>query len=124
METQNLNEALDWLQATAGQIQNFAEAQTPLYCQEVVAWTFWYGLTFTIFGFLLFVVPFALAYRYRKDLKEIINGDGFAIGVLVMVAMLLLVPGFAVVMTNAPHVIKAVVAPRLVIVEHLKGLVK
>jgi hypothetical protein len=124
METQNLNEAIDWLQATAGQIQNFAEAQTPLYCQEVVAWAFWGGAIPGGFGVILVVIGFVAAIKFVQWMKED-RGEPNA-RTLPACAITILGLGMGIILAgmHIPQAVKAVVAPRLVIVEHLKGLVK
>lgn len=119
---QNINEAIDWLQQTGGAIQDFAAEQAPLYCREVVLWAFWEGVSWTSLGLIVSIVISVLLFRNRKWLKseyDDVSPAGFFIPVFgtVAIAVGLLVAAF-----NVTIVIKAKVAPRLVIVEHLRGL--
>ncbi len=52
---ENINEAIDWLQQTGGRIEDFAMEQAPLYCQEIIQWTFWSGIIGGLIGFIFFI---------------------------------------------------------------------
>lgn len=117
----NINEAIDWLQQAGGSVQDFAVEQAPLYCREVVAWELWYGIALVVFG----VVMLATTPLFWKLTAKVFKTDKYGNPAA-------LVPGFAGVMAaiagcfvlsyGIPKAIKAAVAPRLVIVEHLRGL--
>lgn len=125
----NINEAIDWLQQTGGAIQDFAVEQAPLYCREVVAWEFWYGMAGCLGGLLLLTVGGLLL---RKGFAITREGKGKGLSYCeredpfgwMGSAILLLVLGTILSAGSATKAIKAAVAPRLVIVEHLKGLRK
>lgn len=116
----NINEAIDWLQQTGGQLQDFAAEQAPLYCREVVAWEFWIGiagsllgLAITLFGAWLVRKGMQLSRAPESCGEEVfplwLGGTAVVASICVLCAM-------------APRTIKAAVAPRLVIVEHLRQL--
>jgi hypothetical protein len=128
----NINEAIDWLQQTGGSIQDFAAEQAPLYCREVVAWQLWTGIAACIAGILLiplvvFCWKVSLRWSGEEDEKKKENkwhssSDGFIgpmIGGIVAAVLALVLVGM-----GAPKAIKAAIAPRIVIVEHLRGLNK
>ena len=118
----NINEAIDWLQASASQIQNFAAEQAPLYCREIVGWTFWEAIVWIGAGVMIGIVSAALLKWGASLFKEdpwcekscfpIIGGFVTGITAVMMIT------------SNLPSAIKATVAPRLVIIEHLQGLTK
>jgi len=134
---QNINEAIDWLQQTGGSIQDFATSQAPLYCQEVVAWTFWKGLTCTLIGVFLLVLcaifakQICPAWRSFKESKEPLQyfeeplryfEEPWAAIRWSVLTVVFFILGFTFVCNNIGNTIKAKVAPRLVIVEHFKKL--
>lgn len=120
----NVNEAIDWLQQTGGQIQDFATEQAPLYCREVVAWELWSGIWMV---FLAVVFLGYGIYAFRKSGKAVHKSESFEWdcfpiwGASAVVAMIV---GMTFLFMGGPASIKAAVAPRLVIVEHLRGLNK
>lgn len=124
----NINEALDWLQQTGGQIQDFATTQAPLYCQEVVAWTFWQGMSYVILGILLlamsasFAKKITPAYKEFEKTRKTVFDEPWAAVRWSALTVVLFILGFGFVAENIGDTIKAKVAPRLVIVEHLKSL--
>lgn len=121
----NINEAIDWLQQTGGSIQDFATTQAPLYCQEVVAWTFWIGLTGVLIGSLLLSLGSYCAFRFMKDLKDNDDSDLSGRGIVFLFSgLILFIVGSFTFGGGIADTIKAKVAPRIVIVEHLRGLNK
>jgi len=120
----NINEALDWLQSTGGAIQDFASEQAPIYCREVVEWTFWMGATGTVMGLLLIVVA---AVAMKVFFREIGENGGDNEGVIVASlfgGFIAAIMGLMILAKFLPDAIKAKVPPRLVIVEHLQALTK
>lgn len=121
---ENINEAIDWLQQAGGSLQNFASEQAPLYCREVVAWEFWSGTIFGGIGIIMIVIGIVAAMKFARWIKE----DDGEPNSRTMPALLIAVMGvcFGLIMAgnNVPQAIKAVVSPRLVIIEHLAGLRK
>lgn len=121
---QNINEAIDWLQQTGGSIQDFATAQAPLYCQEVVAWTFWRGSIYTAIGIGVLGVGVYFTCMIPKWLKEDKGGPTARCIIAIFGGILGLIIGGFTTASNIGDTIKAKVAPRLVIVEHLRELNK
>lgn len=112
---QNINEAIDWLQRTGGSIQDFATQQAPLYCQEVVAWELWSGIAGAVLS-LIALIPGILLTRHA--LRDLEGEDGY----MIVPGIFLILCGVAVLTCEGSDALKAVTAPRLVIVEHLRGL--
>lgn len=123
----NINEAIGWLQQTGTQAQNFAIEQAPLYCREVVAWEFYSGTLGIIGSLVIITTGFVIL---RKGLTLIKEGKGKSyferpdpFGWM-LIAIILLVIGMMMITGSSIKATKACVAPRLVIVEHLRGLTK
>lgn len=119
---QNINQAIDWLQHTGAQIQDFAIEQAPLYCREVIAWQFWSsaisggaGITVTLIAVVAFI-------KFARWMKEDDGEPNARTIPAVCIAILGMIVGPILAMENIPQAIKAAVSPRLVIVEHLRGL--
>lgn len=116
----NLNEAIDWLQTTASSMQDFAVEQAPLYCQELVAWHLWEGITMVV----LALVGLAIASIALKKAIPKAQVDEWAMTPPITIVASCLVAIFAVIslITGVHRSVKAAVSPRLVIVEHLRAL--
>jgi len=119
---QNINEAINWLQSTAGQIQGFAAEQVPLYCQEVIAWTFWESCFWSGIGLIFAAMGAAFVKKGIRVYQDDPWGDESFFPILG--GGMLLLFGVVATSTSAPQAIKAHVAPRLVIIEHLQGITK
>ena len=120
----NINEAIDWLQQTGGAIQDFAVEQAPLYCREVVAWEFWNSTILGSTGLFMFIIGVVAFVKFIRFMKE----DDLEPNARTLTAAAAMVFGLFIGLILAtdhiPRAIKATVAPRLVIVEHLKNLGK
>lgn len=116
---QNVNEAIDWLQKTGGSVQDFAAEQVPLYCREVVAWEFWSGVALMGGALLALLIGTAI---FRKAWKAYGDDEEFVAGASILFGIFLLVPCLITITYGASSSIKAAVAPRVVIVEHLKDM--
>lgn len=118
----NINQAISWLHQTGGAIQDFATEQAPLYCREVIAWQFFSGILYACIGAVVFVAGLI---ALRAGVR-MFKADPFCpestppciIGFCVTIA------GFIMIAVNANGALKAAIAPRLVIVKHLRGLDK
>lgn len=122
---QNVNQAIDWLQKTSGTIQDFAVEQAPIYCKEVISWYIFDGVIAVVLSFPLFLVS-AFLYKRSRNLaqnkKESSIGDEgaahFVFGFIVFVG------AFIALASGVSSIVKAATAPRIIIIEHLKGLSK
>jgi len=126
---------LDWLKGVGEKSAEFIERESPLLAQEIVAWHFWSNAVEACLG-ILFASVFAAAsaYAFRKWMQMApISRDtpnehdgkvlalGFGWGILAAIAVLIL----AIHLTDGVWgMAKASCAPRLVIIENLKGLAK
>jgi hypothetical protein len=118
----NINQTFDWLQKTGGAIQDFATEQAPLYCREIVAWEFWNGLVGTIIGVVALTVGIISLFKFIKWMHEDDSEPNGRTLPALGLTLIGIVTG-AVCLSDSPQrMIKAAVAPRLVIVEHLRGL--
>ena len=119
---QNINEAINWLQQTGTSIQDFALEQAPLYCQELITWEVVGGTAFAVFGLLLIT---AGALSARWGLKQpLCRYECMKEAAVVAVAAggIAIAAGIPITTSNALDVTKAKTAPRVVIMEHLRGL--
>lgn len=117
----NINEAINWIQATSESVQDFATEQAPLYCREVVAWELWSGIALVSASVITLIIGLALLKKFWKATdndEECILGSSIAFGIFI------LLPCIIVITHGARNSIKATVAPRVVIIEHLKDICK
>jgi hypothetical protein len=118
----NINEAIDWLQSTGGSIQDFAAEQAPLYCREVVQWELWSSAAGSVVGILLIVVGVVSGLLFIKFMRED-EGEPNGRTLTTCATMFMsVVVGLLTTRDSVPQLIKAITAPRLVIVEHLRSL--
>lgn len=126
----NINEAIDWLQQSGGAIQDFAVEQAPLYCREVVAWELYNGIALCVLAVILLIVMAACwkvalrwkgAERAKKESDLYYSASEAFVGPMIG-GIVAAIAAFVILTHGAPMAIKAAVAPRLVIVEHLRGL--
>lgn len=121
---QNVNEAIDWIQKTGGSLQDFAVEQAPLYCREIVAWELWSSLSIVVGTSLCLIVAYLLL---RKLWSRFDEGGGSADEPLaygILVTGLVSIVCFCFLVNGVYGAVKATVAPRIVIVEHLKEMSK
>jgi len=114
------------LEKTAGEAKEFIVEQAPLYVQEFLAWYFWSSILLAATGLLLFFVgfvywkwfiPFAAKERddYWDDERKVLSWVG-----------LLIICGFGIgtFLIGVIDATKVSVAPRVVIVEELKDVLR
>lgn len=116
----NINEAINWLQQTGGSIQDFAAEQAPLYCSEILKWEIIRSSVAAAACLAFVAVGILIMTRLRKGWATDSRIDGhFFFGIVSFgVIVICLVAG----VISSSCLIKAKVAPRLVIVEHLRSL--
>jgi hypothetical protein len=110
-------ELLDWLKTTAERSSEFVEREAPLLANEVVAWHFWSSvfLASAILFFSFALLGFA-TWLWRmggKDPREC-SMIVFLVGLLIWIPAII----------NGYEAVKASVAPRVVILEYVKGAMK
>jgi hypothetical protein len=115
---------MDWLKTSAEKGGAFLAEQAPLYAQEVVALEFWSsvvcGVLFLLASALSALVLYALTQAKAKNCDE--EGARFACCAAAAVLTLFLL--FLGVGPCVYCAVKAKVAPRMVIIEHVRGLSK
>jgi hypothetical protein len=118
----NINEAINWLQQTCGTIQNFASEQSPIYFREVVEWAFWSSALGGGFGILLIVLGIVGVFKMKSWEEGGLDHESiFGCGIIVLVFLFV---GTCLNCKHIPNAIKAKVAPRMVLIEHLTELRK
>jgi hypothetical protein len=113
---------MDYIGSVAKDADAFARAQLPDVAREIVAWELWSG----VFLLVPAVVAVWLAtFFYRKGMavvkKNSRDADPFA---WFLIATILACVGAAGTVTSGTSVVKATVAPRLVILDYVKGVMK
>jgi hypothetical protein len=121
---ESINETLNWLQETGSAVQDFALEQAPPYCQEVVAWAFWQNAVGSGFGLTLLAVGIFCAYQLIKASRSYKDNDEIVMAMSTIVGGCALIGGVILTTIHLPDAVKAVVSPRLVIVEHIMNLRK
>lgn len=107
----NINEAIDWLQQVGGSVQDFAVEQAPLYCREVIQWQIMSNTVGAAICALVLIAMVWVIKKFHEELEELVLLPFFlGVGTLILGVMC------------AVDAVKPVIAPRLVITEHLRGL--
>lgn len=120
-----LNERLvslmDYIGSVAKDADAFARAQLPDVAREIVAWELWSGV---VYGLICIAIIAACVWVFRFALKIMDdNHDGREIPMFIFSAIVGPV-AFIFVLVNTHSIIKAVAAPRLVILDYVKGVLK
>lgn len=113
-------ELLQWLSNTAQSTTDFLTTQTPLYVQELLAWSFVYYTAWCVVNIVL-MVPFI--YIIRQAVKEYQRTDSqeeqdFCV-FLVFLALIITGCVFGASCYNASQAIKIKVAPRVYLVDYI-----
>lgn len=126
---QSLSDLLLWVETTAESTQGLVLEQAPLYVQELVAWHIWSNGLIALGCVLLAVllaVPGVLlvrkGQRALQDPNRKVDLEDYFIpgGTLLLVSLVLLIT-----VGHAGHeIVKGVVAPRVVVVEHLREILR
>ena len=107
---------LEYLEATEG----FAVEQAPLLAQEIVRWGIWWNIAEGLIGAALCAVTIRWA-RKTWDARESADTPALEIGAVVAFCT---VPFYVFfVGSSAAVVLKALIAPRLYILEQIAGLI-
>lgn len=120
----NLSQTIQWIKEIGSSAQNSAVEQIPLYCREVVMWEFYSSLLFVVLGLLMILTPSLLIYFSRKWIKADLARDGCISIAGIVVSCMSLVIGSIITVKNSSSAVKAQVAPRLVLIDHLKTLIR
>lgn len=126
IDPERINRLLDWLESSLKGAQDFTLEQAPLVAREIVAWVFWGNLIsliiFAIFGVILIAASCLLLRPVYKAWRDVDNA-GIAVGgglLLVFMPIASLICFIAAASSVSPMV-KSCVAPRLVIIDYIRG---
>lgn len=97
-----------------------AGEQIPLVLQEIIQWEIWSSATGFVIALISSVCLVIVGWYCFKRTSMIEDDFPFALGTIFSFGGALL--AFAISMDNLYHMIKALTAPRLVIIEFLKGM--
>jgi hypothetical protein len=118
---QKLLSYLDGIESRVNEAGSLLQAEVPVYCQEYISWYFWsslFGFAACLF-FIAVIVSIAVWFLRRAIIRN--EPDEALLPTLALI--------FATVMVwpaviNASALIKATTAPRVVIVDHLKEVLR
>lgn len=114
--TQFLGKALD----VANKGIDTAGEQIPMILQEIVQWQLLSAIGFVALFTTISIFGFALSYLLYRKYKEINYDDDLFVSIIISLVSLSIF--IASLLVNLPTIIKVLTAPRLVILEYLKGL--
>jgi hypothetical protein len=97
-----------------------AGEQIPALLQEIVQWQLFSAIGFVALFTTISILGFAFSYYLYRDYKQTNYDDNLYISIISAVVVLFIF--FASLICNLPIIIKVLTAPRLVILEYLKGL--
>lgn len=123
----NVNQIFEWAKSAAETVGNFATEQTPLFVQEMINWIFWDNtITASVIFFGLAIVA-GIFVKYAKiffgrEITESWDGVNIVLG-SVAIAIWSIVFYLGVV-EPSKQAVKAVVAPRVVVVEKISEYIK
>jgi len=123
----NTVEIIEWAKETAQKTGDFAVEQTPLYIKEYISWQIWGNLLEIILFLIPLSVLLVLFFKFLKAGREDEWNNGFIFaGSLIsgIFSVILFIMTIFCVMINSSNIVKAIVAPRVVIVEKISELVK
>lgn len=101
------------------QAKDFAETEIPIYVQEYLSWYFWSSVFFVVIFTILTLCTVVLGMLIFKYGKKEDQYEIKALGCVVMIAGVLFFGGGLT--ENLYDAVKVSVAPRVVIVEVLRG---
>lgn len=105
-----------------------ANTVVPETLQQIVAWQIWGNGILSILSFIVIMISFILIKHFSKKFSEGFDKDDDLIeavrGCTIAICVIVSVFSFLSLLLTIPAFIKALVAPNLVIIEQLGGLVK
>ena len=116
---ESAHELVAWFTNAAQNGEAFVIEQAPLYAQEVVAWTFWSNFTIVATALLALAVLLVVGIVGFRKLKSDEFETGFP---LTLLGFGFSIIPFLIASTAVLDAIQALVAPRVVILEHIQGL--
>lgn len=123
----NVDQIFEWAKNTAETVSNFAAEQTPLFVQEMINWIFWDNMITAgvIFFSLAIVAGIFIKYvkiLFGQELTDSLDGANIFLGIVaIAVWMVIFCLG---VVAPSKQAVKAVVAPRVVVVEKISEYIK
>jgi uncharacterized membrane protein len=119
---QQINEALQWLQSTGQSLVDFTGEQAPLYCQEVLNWTFYSNMIAVIIGIIWIIGSLFLIKPCIKswNFGYCDHTKGAIISVSTTLALIMSVCFILITIFSVVDMVKVKVAPRMVLVEHFQ----
>lgn len=122
VSAESLKQVMDWLK----EAKEFAADQAPQLAQEIVQWVWWNGFaSVLICAVILIGIPYACR-RIWKISKEWIDDNGAEplVAIFGLIAVGCFIVATTSLIASGSQLIKATVAPRVVIVEAIGKLVK
>lgn len=118
MNEEMQNQVLEWLKKGG----EFVEREAPLLAQEIVSWYYWYSLLTAIGCAVVATIAIAVFFIALKSTIKRRDCEWELPCMLFGGLVGLVMTAFA--LDAASHAVKAVVAPRVVVVESISGILK
>lgn len=124
----NLPELVDWVKKTADSTGQFLQEQTPLLIQEYLNWVFWDNLLSVVIILSIFIPSVIISCKSATK-ADFDDGAPFSVHHLKVIifgflSIITFFPAMFEVIPSIKEIVKVKTAPRVVIVEKLKELVK
>jgi len=112
---------MDYIGSVAKDADAFARAQLPDVAREIVAWELWSGV---VYGMICVAILAACVRAFRKAMWLVNNSrDCYEIPMFI-ISVGLGVFAFVGLVVNTQSIVKATVAPRLVVLDYVKGAMR
>ena len=113
---------LEWVESTA---VPFASEQIPEVLSEILNYYFYYHLTYIVLAALplmALLIAYAFAIRHMSKTDDF-DEVTFCVGFMGFTGVFLAFPAVCILVSNLLSMIQIAVAPRLFLIEYLRGLV-
>lgn len=119
LEKELLN-SLQTVKEYVSKTAEFASEQAPIVVEELIRFNLWHSGVLVLFSvFVMLAVPFALLIATQRHYKEKGNEDIFIFNLFSLIPLVI---GSLVVFSEIKTLIMCLTAPRLFVIEYLRGL--
>lgn len=118
---EQIAEALNWLKTTGQTMVDFTAEQAPLYCQEVLNWSFYTSL---VSGVICLLIAFSGVFLIKPVKKAWDDHSNEAIAIFGPIWIICCMFFLAIGISDISHAAKCKIAPRMVIIEHFQNTLK
>jgi uncharacterized membrane protein YcjF (UPF0283 family) len=117
-------ELMKWLHEAAENAGEFVQREAPLVANEIVAWSFWSNVVGCVEALIALALMVSIASWGLRNWKKANYGDSFFAVPSTLGIVLSLLITFLPLSMCLSNAVKAAVAPRVVIIEYIRGASK